>query len=227
MTAMRARVATLALLTTPIVTPRAATASPMTASATSSPWLATTHLAFAIADQSSTGFAKVGGSAAVLDLTREIPMDLFGAGARHGTVGLGVRSSGQGGQGLRDREFYRFGAGPLLTWMSPDLSWLLSMSLARFTETGLADGTTQYRSRGAEGTLGWQRLWRLAPRVSVGWGGFIGMHQGDITAATPSLTPALGPSLNSPAIAGPGTWQPPAANRGLTHGLDLSLQMAL
>ena len=160
------------------------------------------HLGFAVADQSSTGFREVGGSLVFLDINQSL----------NPRWDLGLRSIGEGGR-TSQREFYRLGAGPLLSWhVATD--WVVQLALALFNEAGLgSDGHKAYQSRGQEVMLGWERAWTLAPRVSVAWGGFVIYHRGVLAHEAAVLNPTVGASgiLNS----------------GLSHGFEAALRLNL
>jgi len=160
------------------------------------------HLGFAVVDQSSTGFREVGGSLVFLDISQSL----------HPQWDLGLRSIGEGGR-TSQKEFYRLGAGPLLSW-HVTTDWVVQLALALFNEAGLgSDGHKAYQSRGQEVMLGWERAWTLAPRVSVAWGGFVIYHRGVLAHEAAVLNPTVGASgiLNS----------------GLSHGFEAALRLNL
>ncbi len=160
------------------------------------------HLGFAVADQSSTGFRAVGGSLVFLDISQSLSRRLE----------LGLRSIGEGGK-TSQREFYRLGAGPLLSWhLSSD--WMIQGALALFNETGLAsDGQKAYQSRGQELMLGWEKSWQMAPRVSVAWGGFVTYHRGGVVPTEAFSSPVVAASR--------------VLNAGLSHGMEAALRLSL
>jgi hypothetical protein len=175
-----------------------------TASALAAPSLSSTaHLGFAVADQSSTGFEKVSGSVAFLDVT-------YGVTPR---LQLGMRSLAQGGR--RDGEFYRMGAGPLVN-VALTTDWSAQVAYGFFKETGLdADGETAYKSRGRNLMVGWEQRNSLTPRLDLLWGGFFCQHSGDVETAA-AVSPA-----------GQTRFAAATTNKGLTHGLEIALRMSL
>lgn len=188
-------VATEADNTSPLGATRLAAKAP-------SNWETAAHLGFAIADQSSTGFRHVGGSLVCLDTARAVYRNLS----------VGLRTVAAGGHGEAGRQFYRLGAGPLLVWHLPD-GWVVSGNISRFDESGLTgDAQRQYSSAGTEVGLGWERSWRITPRVETAWGGFVMAHQGGITAMNTS-----------------GNWLAATVdtNQGLSHGLEVALRIWL
>ncbi len=165
-------------------------------------WSTTTHVGMGVEDQSSTGFKQVAGSMMFLDLTHPLGDDWD----------LGVRTSGQGGRG-GERQFYRLGAGPFVSWNFNE-SWSLQASISTFDETGVgADGDKVYRSKGVSGLFGWEKRHEIGPRVEVAWGGFVSRYQGNLTA-----TPGSAPNSS---LAGA------VSNRGLSHGLEAALRVQL
>jgi hypothetical protein len=171
------------------------------ASAAASGWSTATHLGFGITDQSSTGFRAVGGSVGFLDVQRALGQDFA----------VGLRTTGEGGR-LPAEQFYRLGAGPLMTWKADD-AWRFQAALALFDESGMRpDGARVYRSRGGMGMVGCERTTELAPRVSASWGAFLSKHQGTLTQE------GTGPAPVAPAA---------TTNSGISHGLEVSLEIQL
>ena len=166
-----------------------------------SDWSSSAHLGYGVARQASNGFAGVSGSMVFLDLEHHIDSRLT----------WGLRTLGQGGRAPQG-EYYRMGAGPLLTWaIAP--RWHLQMATGFFRETGLnSSGDLAYASQGHSFMIGWERFIQLTPRAQVGWGGFLIQHGG-------TITPAAGHPPTSPGHA--------AKNSGITQGIELALKVQL
>jgi len=162
------------------------------------------HFGYAVVDKSTTGFADVGGSLAFLDVTKD---------GGHG-FGFGLRTTGQGGR-LHSRQFYRLGAGPLLTWRFA-ANWRAELAMSFFQESGLAaDGQAAYRSRGTAEQLGWERVFTLGSRVELAWGGFIERHEGALDPMAPKTAAVAAPYAGT------------STNVGLSHGLEMALRVRL
>jgi hypothetical protein len=86
------------------------------------------------------------------------------------------------------------------------------VALSIFEESGLRpDGGHLYRSRGTSELFGWEHKSELAPRVAGAWGVFVSRHQGNVTQETAGPSPVAAATVND----------------GLTHGLELSLEIQL
>lgn len=126
------------------------------------------RLGFGALKSSSTGFGRVGGSMAVLDV-----------GYRHGSTRLsaGWRSIAQGGHG-GPGSYYRLGTGPWIAWQCYD-DWTVHGSLSHFKESGLdQEGQSLYESKGRSTLLGWYRSKSITSKASMLWGTFISEHRG-------------------------------------------------
>jgi hypothetical protein len=188
------------LISTVVAAP--ALAAEVSASKTHRSWTTSTHLGFAVVQQSTTGFDDVAGSLVFLDLTHPLP---FG----NGRIELGLRTLAEGGQ-TQEGEFYRMGAGPMAGYRVSD-RWTLHVSGQGFRETGLnADGDKVYSSTGRTLMIGWERHHQIHARVDLAWGGFISQYSGGVEAMAAAV----------------GT-QTPNKNQGLTHGVEIALRMRL
>lgn len=133
------------------------------------PWTTTTHMAYAVNRQSSTGFEKIGGSMTYIDVSHDISSEFD----------LGLRTLAQGGK-AKNLEFYRLGSGPVVGWL-PNRSWRFEFGMATFRESGLApDGNKIYRSQGKSWSLGWERRRQLYPKVNMSYGGLLMAHRGEL-----------------------------------------------
>lgn len=165
--------------------------------------VSSSHLGFAIANQSSTGFRNASGSLVFLDIVRPT-----------GTFGFGVRTAAQGsevGQGPA-KSYYRLGAGPLVSWgISP--GWQLQSSIGFFHETALdQDRQKIYQSHGVAELVGWERLYRLSSHAAATFGGFAIHHSG-------GTSPSQGVPMGAAAMS--------SVNRGFSQGVEVGLQVAL
>ena len=164
-------------------------------------WSTTSHLGFAVVDQSTTGFDRSMGSLVFLDIEKVIAPKLA----------LGFRTIAQGAK-LGERAFYRLGTGPLLSYRVTD-HWVIQAAATRFDETGVGEeDARQYRSKGSSTQLGWERIFHFGPRVEFAWGGFVIAHQGDLDV--------------EPAAVGQ-TGLSSSHNSGLGHGVEAALRVDL
>lgn len=132
-------------------------------------WATSTHIAYGLNRESSTGFEKIGGSMTYIDVSHTL-------GSR---FDIGVRTLAQGAKSA-SREFYRLGSGPVIGWL-PHRDWRLEVGMTAFRESGLTpDGEKIYRSQGKSWSLGWERRRQLYPKVQWTYGGLIFAHRGQI-----------------------------------------------
>lgn len=132
-----------------------------------SAWSTSTHMAYAVNRQSSTGFEKIGGSMTYIDISHSLSPQFD----------LGLRTLAQGGK-TTSREFYRLGSGPVIGWL-PHRDWRLEVGMTSFRESGLSpDGEKIYQSRGNSWSFGWERRRQLYPKVMWTYGGIMMAHKG-------------------------------------------------
>ena len=172
------------------------------------PWSTSTHIGYATNDQSSTGFRKAGGSVVLLDVSRPI----------NSRIDIGLRSMASGAEDP-SHQFYRLGAGPLVSY-NINQNWALQGAIAFFNEAGIGlQGQKSYQSRGQEVLLGWERIWRISRRVELAGGSFATYHQGTMSPLVSGRT--SGPAVGATAIIDA------RINRGISHGAELALRLRL
>ena len=175
-----------------------------TPQALASTWSTSSHMGYAVNRQSSTGFAKIGGSMAYFDANHPLS----------GPFDLGLRTIAQGSR-AQDLEFYRLGSGPVLGW-APTRGWRVEVSMAFFRESGLSpNGQKIYKSRGQMFTCGWERIRPLGQRVSWSYGGFFMAHRGDLDLGSEQPTSMLSAQLAT------------QKNHGISQGAQVAIRIQL
>lgn len=161
------------------------------------------HLGFALEDQSTTNFTGNSGSMGFFDFTAAV--------TEHFEVGIRTLMSGASQPGA---SFYRLGAGPLLNY-SPNKEWIISAMWGWFKESCSAkNNASLYQSKGTISMVGWERVIPIHHRADVALGGFIGFHSGDIRN--------LSNDLSNPVVK-----QAPEKNVGRNRGVEISLRVRL
>ena len=172
------------------------------------PWSTSTHIGYATNDQSTTGFRQAGGSVVLLDISRPVNSHLD----------IGLRSIAAGAEDL-SHQFYRLGAGPLVSY-NINQNWSLQGSIAFFNEAGIGlQGQKSYRSHGQQLLLGWERSWRISRRIELAGGSFATYHHGTISPLSNGRASGLG--VGATAIIDT------KINRGISHGAELALRLRL
>ena len=172
------------------------------------PWSTSTHIGYATNDQSTTGFRQAGGSVVLLDVSRPV----------NSQVDIGLRSIASGAEDP-SHQFYRLGAGPLVSY-NINQNWALQGSIAFFNEAGIGlQGQKSYQSRGQEVLVGWERIWRICRRIELAGGSFATYHQGSISPLSESKTSGL--AVGATAIIDA------KIIRGISHGAELALRLRL
>ncbi len=167
-------------------------------------WLrSSSHLGFAVEDQSSTSFSGTAGSMGFFD---------FGM-ALTDEIELGFRTLISGGR-QPGASFYRLGTGPLLSY-APTKEWLLSAMTGWFRETCTDEkGNALYQSKGSISMIGWERVFPIYARADIALGGFIGFHTGNIQN--------LAAHISSPL-----SKDEPRKNNGRARGVEIALRVRL
>lgn len=159
-------------------------------------WSTATHFGYALHQDAATEFENAGGTVLFLDVGRTLWKN----------VDIGLRTAAQGAaQG--GREYYRLGAGPMVSVAIGD-SWAIHAAALRYRESGIEEGEDLYRSSGTSLQLGWQRRLKLAENADFAWGGYVAQAKG-----------VLSPAAGSQALVGSHT----GMDRGLTMALRLRL----
>ena len=170
-------------------------------------WNTASHVGFAINDSSSTGFKMTGGTLVMLDASRPLSRN----------IEIGLRTVASGAQS-ESQQFYRLGAGPLLTYRMSD-DWQFQAALTSFNETGLTNTAERsYRSRGLQSMIGWERVWHLDRRIEAAFGGFAAFHFGELDP-TAQLTMGQNHASVAQSVS--------TANRGVSHGAEAALRLHL
>lgn len=161
------------------------------------------HLGFALEDQSTTNFSGNAGSMGFFDFTAAVTENV--------EVGLRTLMSGARQPGA---SFYRLGAGPLLSYY-PSKDWIISVMTGWFKESCTDKASSPlYQSRGSLTMLGWERLIPVYQRVDVALGGFVGFYSGDIRNLSADLS-------------NPVTKHSPEKNVGRNRGVEIALRVRL
>lgn len=170
----------------------------------SASWLhSSSHLGFALEDQSTTNFSGNAGSMGFFDFTAAVTENI--------EVGLRTLMSGARQPGA---SFYRLGAGPLLSY-SPTKEWMISVMTGWFRESCTDKHSAPlYQSRGSITMLGWERFIPIYQRVDVALGGFVGFYSGDIRNLAADFS-------------NPVTKHSPEKNTGRNRGVEIALRVRL